>query len=153
MILRYSQRLAFAVAAAAVALGSAVQPAGAQAAGGTMAPAAAPKVTIVSPKNGEVVTGPSVHVVLAVQGVEIAPAAEHRPGTAHHHLFLDVNVTAADSAIPAGVAGITHLGKGQTEYTYDTVAPGAHRLIDVLGDPNHVPLKPMVADTVHFTVK
>lgn len=153
MKLRYSRSLAFAVAAAAVALGSAVQQAGAQAAGGTTAPAAAPKVTIVSPKNGDVVTGPSVHVVLAVQGVEIAPAAEHRPGTAHHHLFLDVNITAADSAIPAGVAGITHLGKGQTEYTYDTVAPGAHRLIDVLGDPNHVPLKPMVADTVHFTVK
>lgn len=116
-------------------------------------PTAAPKVTIVSPKDGAVLTGPSVHVVLAVEGVEIAPAAEHRPGTAHHHLFLDVKMSAADSAIPAGVAGIVHLGKGQTEYTFDAVAAGPHRLIALLGDPNHIPLKPLVADSVHFTVK
>jgi hypothetical protein len=117
------------------------------------APATPPKVTIVSPKNGDVVTGPSVHVVLTATGVEIAPIAEHRAGTAHHHLFLDTNVTPSDSAIPAGVPGIVHLGKGQSEYTFDTVAPGPHRLIDVLADPTHVPLKPLVADTVKFTVK
>ena len=116
-------------------------------------PAAAPKTTIVSPKNGDVVTGPSVHVVLAAQGIEIAAAAEKKPGTAHHHLFLDTNLTSPDSAIPFGVAGIVHLGKGQSEYTFDTVAPGSHRLIDVLADPNHVPLKPWVVDTVTFTVK
>ena len=98
-------------------------------------------------------TGTSVHVVLEAQGVEIAPAAEHRAGTAHHHLFLDTDLTAPDAAVPVGVPGIVHLGKGQSEYTFEGVAPGVHRLIALLADPNHVPLKPLVADTARFTVK
>jgi hypothetical protein len=67
-------------------------------------------------------------------------------------LFLDANLTSPDSAIPAGVPGITHLGKGQSEYTLE-VAPGAHRLIVELGDPAHVPLKGAATDTIRFTVK
>lgn len=118
-----------------------------------MAQAPAPRVRIVEPKGSSTVTGTSVHVVLEAQGVEIAPAAEHRAGTAHHHLFLDTNLTADDAAIPVGMPGIVHLGKGQSEYTFEGVAPGVHRLIAVLADPNHVPLKPLVADTVRFTVK
>ena len=114
---------------------------------------AAVSVRITAPQHNAVVTGTSVHVVLAAQGIEIAPAAAQKLGTAHHHLFLDADVTAPDVAIPAGVKGIYHLGKGQTEFTLDSVAPGPHRLIAVLGDPNHVPTKPMVADTVRFTVK
>ena len=110
-------------------------------------------VRIVEPKGSSTVTGTSVHVVLEAQGVEIAPAAEHRAGTAHHHLFFDTDLTAADVAIPPGMPGIVHLGKGQSEYTFEGVAPGTHRLIALLADPNHVPLKPLVADTVRFTVK
>ncbi len=117
------------------------------------APAAAPKVKITAPAPNAVVTGTSVHVTLAATGIEIAPAAEHKPGTAHHHLFLDTDVSAGDMPIPAGMKGIVHLGKGQTEFTFDSVSAGPHRLIAVLADPNHVPLKPMVADTVRFTVK
>ena len=118
-------------------------------------PQAAPaaRVRIVEPTDGSTVTGTSVHVRLEAQGVEIAPAAEHRAGTAHHHLFLDTDVTPADAAIPAGTPGIIHLGKGQTEYTFEGVAPGPHRLIAVLADPNHVPLTPWAVDTVRFTVK
>jgi hypothetical protein len=115
--------------------------------------APAPSVRIMEPKRGATVTGTMVHVVLEAQGVEIAPAAEHRAGTAHHHLFLDTDLTAADVAIPAGMPGIVHLGKGQSEYMFDAVAPGPHRLIALLADPNHVPLKPLTTDTVRFTVK
>ena len=114
--------------------------------------APAPSVRIMEPKHGATVTGTMVHVVLEAQGVEIAPAAEHRAGTAHHHLFLDTDLTAADVTIPVGMPGIVHLGKGQTEYTFEGVAPGVHRLIALLADPNHVPLKPSTADTVRFTV-
>lgn len=114
---------------------------------------AAVHVRIVLPKGSSTVTGPSVHVVLEAQGIEIAPAAEHRAGTAHHHLFLDTDVTAADAAIPMGTPGVVHLGKGQSEYSFEGVAPGTHRLIAVLADPNHIPLKPLVADTVRFDVK
>jgi hypothetical protein len=111
------------------------------------------RVRIVEPKQGSTVPGPTVHVVLEATGVEIAPAAEHRAGTAHHHLFLDTDLTAGDVGIPAGMPGIVHLGKGEKEYTFQAVAPGPHRLIALLADPNHVPLKPLVTDTVRFTVK
>jgi Domain of unknown function (DUF4399) len=113
----------------------------------------APKVRIVEPQEGATVTGTAVHVKLETWGIEIAPAAEHRAGTAHHHLFLDVDLTAPDVGIPVGVPGIVHLGKGQTEYTFEGVTAGPHRLIALLADPDHVPLKPLVSDTVHFTVK
>ena len=116
-------------------------------------PAAAVQVRIVLPKDSSTVTGPSVHVVLEAQGIEIAPAAAQRAGTAHHHLFLDTDVTASDAAIPMETAGIVHLGKGQSEYSFEGVKPGSHRLIALLADPNHVPLKPLVTDTVRFEVK
>jgi len=123
------------------------------AAQGAAKPASAPHERIVEPKANASVTGTSVHVVLEAQGIEIAPAAEHKAGTAHHHLFLDTDVTPADQPIPMGAPGIWHGGKGQTEYTFENVAPGQHRLIAVLADPNHVPLSPMAADTIRFTVK
>jgi hypothetical protein len=130
---------------------------GALASAQTAAPASprasGPTVTILSPQNGAYLPEPNVHVVVTSQGLAIAPATEHRPGTAHHHLFLDVDVTPADSTIPAGMPGIIDLSRGDTEYTFENVVPGSHRLIDVLGDANHVPLKPMVADTVQFTVE
>ena len=128
---------------------------GAQAAAAQGQPkmAPVPRERIVEPKRDAALTGTTVHVVVEAQGVEIAPAAEHRAGTAHHHLFLDTNLTPSDSMIPVGVPGIVHLGKGQSEYTFENVAPGQHRLIALLADPNHVPLKPLVADTVRFSVK
>lgn len=111
-----------------------------------------PQARIVSPKRDAVITGSTVQVVLQAQGVEIAPVADQKPGAAHFHLFLDANLTSPDSAIPAGVTGIWHLGKGQTQYTLE-VPPGTHRLIVELGDNHHVPLKGAGTDTVKFTVK
>jgi hypothetical protein len=146
-ISRLAKRLGF-VALVASGLGA---PAATAQAPAKAAPA--PSVRIMEPKQGATVTGTMVHVVLEAQGVEIAPAAEHRAGTAHHHLFLDTDLTAADVGIPVGMPGIVHLGKGQSEYTFEGVAPGPHRLIALLADPNHVPLKPLAADTVRFTVK
>ena len=111
-----------------------------------------PQARIVSPKRDAVITGSKIQVVLQAQGVEIAPVADQKPGAAHFHLFLDANLTPQDSVIPAGVPGLWHLGKGQTEYTLE-VPPGAHRLIVELGDNRHVPLKGAGTDTVKFTVK
>jgi hypothetical protein len=121
--------------------------------GASVACAQGPKVRILSPARDTVLKGTTVTVTLEAKGIEIAPAAEHRAGTAHHHLFLDTEVSPADQPIPVGVAGIVHLGKGTSTYTFENVLPGEHRLIDVLGDPNHVPLKPLVADTVRFATK
>lgn len=108
-------------------------------------------VSITSPAEGDTVRGTSVQVTLTSSGIEIAPAAEQRAGTAHHHLFLDVDVSGA-GPIPAGMAGIVHLGKAETEYRFDSVAVGSHRIIAVLADPAHVPLQPFTADTVNFVV-
>jgi len=110
-------------------------------------------VTIKTPAAGDTVRGSAVHITLAVQGVELAPAADERPGTAHHHLFLDVDTPPLDRAIPAGVTGIIHLGRAQTEFHWDSVAPGPHRIIAVLADSKHVPLVPLATDTVHFVVQ
>jgi len=110
-----------------------------------------PAVTITAPAEGETVTAP-VRVTLGVANVELAPAAEERPGTGHHHLFLDVDVTPPADTIPAGVTGIIHLGRAQTEFTFDNLAAGPHRIIAVLADHGHVPLRGATADTVNFVV-
>ena len=116
------------------------------------AQAAHPKVKIVAPANGATVSGP-VKVVLQASGVEIMPATVERPGTGHHHLFVDHDLTPLADTIPRGVTGILHLGRGQTEFVLDSLKPGPHRVIAVVADWKHVPLKPLVADTVRFTVK
>jgi hypothetical protein len=110
-----------------------------------------PTVSITSPSAGDTIRGSVVDVTLAVSGIELAPVAEQRPGTAHHHLFLDLDATSA-GPIPFGIPGIVHLGQAQTTYRWENVAPGEHRIIAVLADPAHVPLQPPAADTVSFVV-
>jgi len=110
------------------------------------------KVKIVAPANGATVSGP-VKVILQATGVEIVAATVERPGTGHHHLFVDHDLTPADDTMPRGVTGILHLGRGQTEFVLDSLAPGPHRVIAVVANWKHVPLKPLVVDTVRFTVK
>ena len=113
-------------------------------------------VEIISPANGATVSSP-VKLMLKATGVEIVPATKERPGTGHHHLFVDHDVTVVSDTIPRGVTGILHLGRGQTEFVFDSTTtvlkPGPHRIIAVVADWHHSPLKPMVADTVRFTVK
>lgn len=109
--------------------------------------------TISSPAEGDTVRGSAVHVTLAVSGVELAPAADERPGTAHHHLFLDVDPGPVDQKIPSGVTGIIHLGRAQTEFHWDSVAAGPHRIIAVLADWQHVPLASAATDTVRFVLQ
>ena len=111
------------------------------------------RVHILQPHNGDTLTTSDVRVVLEAKGVEIIPAVEKRPGTGHHHLFLDTDLTPPNDTIPKGATGIIHLGRGQTEFTLTDVAAGAHRLIAVVADGDHIPLKPLVVDTVRFVVQ
>ena len=111
-----------------------------------------PEVTILTPAEGETMAGPAARVTLAASGIEIAPAAEERAGTAHHHLFLDRDATPATDTIPAGVTGIIHLGRAQTEFTFDSLPPGPHRVIAVLANYGHVPIPGARTDTVNFVV-
>jgi uncharacterized protein DUF4399 len=109
--------------------------------------------TINSPAEGDTVRGSAVHVALTVSGIELAPAADERPGTAHHHLFLDVDTGPLDQKIPSGVPGVIHLGRAQTAHHWDSVAAGPHRIIAVLADWQHVPLATAAIDTVRFVVQ
>jgi hypothetical protein len=114
---------------------------------------ARPTVTIDAPAAGDTVRGAAVHIALGVNGIVLAPAADEKPGTAHHHLFLDVDTGPLDQKIPSGVTGIIHLGRAQTEFHWDSVAPGPHRIIAVLADWQHVPVAGAATDTVQFVVQ
>jgi len=109
-------------------------------------------VEIVEPADAVLVTGPEVRVLLAAHGVEIAPASDEREGTAHHHLFIDRDLTPLGDTIPSGVTGILHLGRGQTEFLLQGLGAGEHMVIAVLANRAHVPLDPPARDTVRFTV-
>lgn len=110
-------------------------------------------VQIVEPADGAMLTDGNVRVVLEAGGVEIAPASDEREGTAHHHLFVNRDATPLLDTIPAGVLGILHLGRGQTEFVLEELEPGEHRVIALLADRSHVPLEPAAADTVRFAVQ
>ncbi|MCC7257814.1 MAG: DUF4399 domain-containing protein [Gammaproteobacteria bacterium] len=113
------------------------------------APAALPRtpapagvsVSIVSPADGAHVSSP-VTVQFAIEGMSLAPAGTHEPGTGHHHLLVDVDPPAGDQPIPTD-ANHLHFGKAQTEATVE-LGPGTHRLQLLLGDGNHVPHEPPV---------
>lgn len=111
-----------------------------------------PSVTIRTPADGAAVPGPHVRVELRARGVEIAPAASRRSGTAHHHLFIDREPTRPGDTIPSGVSGIVHLDRGETDYIAMGLSRGSHRLIALLADRDHMPLDPPAADTARITV-
>jgi uncharacterized protein DUF4399 len=109
-------------------------------------------VEITFPKNGATVSSP-VTIKLVATGVRIAPATDERKGSSHHHLFVDHELTWLNDTIPQGSPGIIHLARGQTEFVLDSLKPGPHRVIALLANWDHLPLNPLVADTVTFTVK
>jgi hypothetical protein len=109
-------------------------------------------VQIVEPANGSTVEGPVITVRLQTD-VPIAVAGDMTPGTGHHHLFLNMDISPTGEPIPSVPGAIVHMGDGSSEFTFDAVSPGQHRLIAVVADGAHVPLQPLVVDTVTFTVE
>lgn len=110
-----------------------------------------PVVTIQSPEQGWMGAVP-LKLTFGVTGATIAAVAEQRAGGAHLHLFVDVDLSPEGAPIPAGEANVIHLGGGQTEYTFDSMAVGTHRIIAVLGDNNHVRLPGQRTDTVEVMI-
>jgi hypothetical protein len=109
-------------------------------------------VSFAQPQDGMEVAGPNVEVVLETTGISIVEAGVMDPGTGHHHLFVDVDVTPMNEVIPAGVAGIIHKGDGTSVHMLEGLTPGEHRLIAVVADGMHIPLDPPVTDTIVITV-
>lgn len=116
------------------------------------APTVPVTVRITSPKNGATVSNP-VTIKLVATGARIVAASDSSKGSTHHHLFVDHDLTWLNDTIPMGSPGIIHLAGGQTEFVLDSLTPGRHRVIALLARWDHVPLYPLVADTVVFTVK
>jgi hypothetical protein len=134
-----------------VAMGSVA--ACAPAPGGAAAPVAR-RVEIVSPREGEVVDGPNVVVILAALNFEVVPAGNPAPNSGHHHVFLDRDLSPAGQPIPANEPGrLVHMGNGASQLVLENVPSGRHRLIAMVGDAGHVPLQPLLVDTVRFSVR
>ncbi|MSR20347.1 MAG: DUF4399 domain-containing protein [Gemmatimonadetes bacterium] len=109
-------------------------------------------VTIVSPIEGSFQEETNVVVVLR-STVLIVPAGDMTPGTGHHHLYLDADLGDPTVPVPADPGRIVHLGDGSNTYTFENVRSGGHRLIAIVADGAHIPLQPLVADTVEFVVE
>jgi len=109
-------------------------------------------VSIVEPIDGATVTAGVVRVVLLATNLEILPAGTNEPGSGHHHLIVDSDLPPMDQPIPSIDGRYIHLGKGQTEFLLESLEPGEHTVIALVGDYLHIPLDPPVADTVTFSV-
>jgi len=114
------------------------------------APAA--EVYIISPKDGAVVHNP-VLVQFGLKGMGIAPAGIKYDNSGHHHLLIDTDPPADQSAPLPATEKMVHFGKGQTETTL-TLSPGKHTLQLLLADLNHIPHSPpLLSKKITITVK
>jgi hypothetical protein len=92
-------------------------------------------------------------VRLEVSGFDVVPAGDTTAFTGHHHLYLDHDLTDPAQPVPTIPGAVIHMGDGGSEYVFEGVPAGEHRLIAVVADGVHVPLRPWVVDTVHFRVR
>lgn len=109
------------------------------------------RVYIISPADGENVTGP-VTVRFGLSNMGMAPAGVEMKNTGHHHLLLNTDLPPLDQPIPADDNHL-HFGKGQTETVLD-LPPGTHTLQLILGDHMHKPHEPaVISERITITVK
>jgi Domain of unknown function (DUF4399) len=101
------------------------------------------RVYIISPRDGATVRpGTPIRVRMGLTDGGIAPAGVAKPGTGHHHLFIDTDIPQdLTTELPPTGPRIMHFGIGQTE-TRINLPPGRHTLQLVLGDEDHVPHSP-----------
>ncbi len=97
-------------------------------------------VTIVTPTQGEVVTGPTVHIVLTLQGAQIVAATTTniRPDQGHVHLYVDNTLVSMNYGLSQDLP----------------VHPGTYLLKAEFVASDHAPFSPRVwSQQVLFTVK
>jgi hypothetical protein len=85
---------------------------------------AAGTVTIITPMDGALINGTEISVTLS-STVEILPAGDMTPGTGHHHLYLNADLTPADQPVPTVPGSIVHMGDASSAYVFEDGAPGA----------------------------
>lgn len=101
-------------------------------------------VSFYSPVGGTEINASFVHIIMNLNGMEIAPAGTEKPNTGHHHLLINTTIDdlELDQPIPSDENHV-HFGGGQTE-TKLHLAPGTYTLQLVLADHNHVPHDPPI---------
>ena len=113
-----------------------------------------PQVVISAPSAGASVPGPDVTVTIQVTGTTLVPAANAtKLEDLHVHYLLDVDPAPwldGKTPLPMGNPNIVH--SGALSNTFTAVAPGAHRVVVVLGLSSHAAVQPPVAPAVSFTV-
>jgi hypothetical protein len=115
-------------------------------------PVASAAVHILAPADGDTVS-PDVVVRLGVTGERVVPATGIRvEGEGHHHLFVDADLTPADSTIPKA-EGIYHIGSGADSLLLPGLAPGTHRIIARFAYGDHVPVPEVATDTIWVVVR
>jgi hypothetical protein len=111
------------------------------------------EVYIISPKDGAIVHSPVLVQFGLKKVMGIAPAGVKFDNTGHHHLLIDTDPPADQSAPLPATDKIVHFGKGQTETTVD-LSPGKHTLQLVFADANHIPHSPpVISKKITITVK
>lgn len=106
-------------------------------------------VAIVAPTEQSVQEERDVAVRLNSTGL----AGDPGTGTAHLHLYLDMDLGDVSGSVPTAPGRNVHLGVGSRAHVFEDVASGVHRLIAVVTDEAHVPLRPLVVDTVNFVIE
>ena len=103
-------------------------------------PASTGALTIVSPKNGQVVRGSTVVLKIDLQGARIVPVTSTalKPDEGHIHVSLDDQLISMTTG---------------TELQIPNVAPGHHLLTVEFVATDHGPFDPRVVAIASFTVK
>lgn len=112
-------------------------PTSSQAAGRLRSPA---KLAILSPSDGQVIHGSTLHPRLRLAGARVVPSTSGRivPTKGYIHIYLDGKIVAIDYELPTVLHGIK---------------PGRHRLKVEFVATNHLPFNPPVAANVSFLDK
>ncbi|MEZ4422849.1 MAG: DUF4399 domain-containing protein [Gemmatimonadota bacterium] len=150
---RFATPLTMMVGMALLACGGAEQaePGADGMAGGAPEAEAPMTVRITEPAEGATLEGP-FRVAFEVEGLTLVPAGTDQPRSGHHHLLIDHDIPPSGQPIPS-TEGYIHMGQAQPETMVEGLAPGEYRLIAVVADFAHVPLEPLVVDTIHVTVR
>jgi Domain of unknown function (DUF4399) len=131
------------VAVAAAVLLAACGGGGSSSAGSSGQPSARPsspaKLSILEPRNGQVIHGSNVHVKLALKGARIVPATTQHitPTTGHVHLLLDGRIVSMNYSLDDTIK----------------VKPGQHVMRVEFVASDHLPFDPRVVSAVVFEVK
>jgi Family of unknown function (DUF6130) len=138
-------RLALIVAAAIVLTACGSSDDGGSGATGTTVPSSdrpssTAKLSIVTPKVGEVVHGSSVDLRVKLQGAKLVPATTTNivPDEGHLHVILDDTLISMTQGL---------------EQTIPNVSPGDHRIMVEFVASDHAPFDPRVVSVVAFEVK